>query len=85
MVDEDLVLDPRRPVLADVAGLAREHDRRLALEREQDVRVAVDDHEAGHVRDGALEARVLVARDGRLERVHALASRTIAASATRGP
>ena len=28
-----------------------------------DVRVAVDDLEAGHVRDGALEAAVLVAGD----------------------
>ena len=52
-------------MLADVARLAREDDRRLALEREHHVGVAVDDREAGEVGDGALEARVLAARDER--------------------
>ena len=63
MVGEHLVLDPGRPVLADVARLGREDDRRLALEREQNVGVAVDDLEAGEVRDRALEAGVLAAGD----------------------
>jgi hypothetical protein len=48
-------------VLADVAGLDREHDRGVALERQQHVRVPVDDEEAGQVPDGALEAAVLAA------------------------
>ena len=42
-VDEPLVGDPRVAVLADVPRLAREDDRRLALERSGDVRVAVHD------------------------------------------
>ena len=46
---EDL-LDLRGPVLADVAGLAREDDRRIALRGDDDVRVAVDDLEAGQIR-----------------------------------
>ena len=48
-VDEHLLVDPRRAVLADVAGLAREDDRRLALERQQDVGVAMHDREARQV------------------------------------
>ena len=69
-VDEDLLFDPGRAVLADIACLAGEDDRRLAVERQEDVGVAVDDHEAGQVRHGALEARVLVARhDRRVEPV----------------
>ncbi len=63
MVDEDLVLDPGRPVLADVAGLAREHQRRFALEREEDVGVAVHDLESRQVRHRPLEAGVLGAGD----------------------
>ena len=50
-------------MLADVARLAGEHDCRLALARDDDVRVTVHDHEAGQVRDRALEAAVLAARD----------------------
>ena len=65
-VVEDL-LDPRRPVLAHVAGLAREDDERLAVRGHDDVGVAVHDLEAGQVRDGALEAGVLAA--GHDERV----------------
>ena len=76
LVDEHLVLDPRRAVLADVARLAREDDRRLALERQQHVGVAVHDHEARHVRDRALEAGVLVARDD--HRVEAVARHRLA-------
>ena len=64
-VDEDLLGDLRVAVLADVARLGREHDRRLAVERHDDVRVAVDDLEAGQIRDRALEARVLGAADER--------------------
>ena len=60
-VDELLLVDPRRAVLADVARLGREDDRRVAVDRQQHVRVAVHDHEAAEIRDGALEARVLVA------------------------
>jgi len=45
VVGEDL-LDLRSAVLADVARLAREDDRRVALARNDDVRVAVDDDEA---------------------------------------
>ena len=61
-VDEDL-LQLRRPVLADVARLAREDDERVAVRGKNDIRVAVHDLEAGEVRDGALEARVLGAGD----------------------
>src|SRR3954469_13773386 len=57
-------------MLADVAGLGGEDDRRVALEREQDVRVAVHDREAAHVRDGALEAAVLgAAHEHRVEAI----------------
>ena len=44
---------------ADVPRLCREDDRRFALEPQEDVRVAVDDLEAGEVRDRAFEAGVL--------------------------
>ena len=64
-VGEDLLGDLGVAVLADVARLGREDDRRLALAREKDVRVAVDDLEAGEIGDGALEARVLGAADER--------------------
>ena len=56
-VDEDLVLDPGGLVLADVARLRREDDGRVALTREEHIGVAMDDDEAGHVGDRALEAR----------------------------
>ena len=46
-------------MLADVARLGREDDRRLALPRHEDVRVAMDDLEAREIGDGALEAGVL--------------------------
>jgi hypothetical protein len=62
-LNEDLLLDPRRRVLAHVPCLAREDDRGLALERQDDVGVAVHDHEAGEVRHRPLEARVLAAGD----------------------
>ena len=62
-VDELLLVDPGRAVLADVARLAREDDRRLAVDRKEHVGVAVHDHEAAEVRDRAFEARVLVAAD----------------------
>ena len=61
-VVEDL-LELRRPVLADVARLGREDDVRLAVRRHDDVGVAVDDLEAGHVRHRALESGVLAAGD----------------------
>ena len=60
-VDEDLFLDPARLVLADVARLRWEDDRRVAVLREQHVGVAVHDHEARHVRHGSLETGVFVA------------------------
>ena len=50
-------------VLADVARLAREDDLRLAVRRQQDVGVAVDDLEAREVGDRALEAAVLAPGD----------------------
>src|SRR6266511_1112782 len=62
LVGEDL-LERRLAVLANVARLGREDDRRLSLARQQDVRVAVHDREAAHVRHGPLEARVLGAAD----------------------
>src|SRR5205807_4336666 len=62
-VCEHLLLDPGRAVLADVAGLAREDDRRLALSRQQHVRIAVHDLEPREVSDGALEAGVLAPAD----------------------
>ena len=61
-VVEDL-LELGRPVLADVARLRREHDVRLPVRRHDHVRVAMDDLEAGQVRHGTLEARVLAAGD----------------------
>src|SRR5262249_23505261 len=64
-VGEDLVLDLRVSVLADVARLGREDDRRLSLPRHEDVGVAVDDLETGEIGDGAFEARVLRAADER--------------------
>src|SRR5262249_6068631 len=64
-LDEDLLGDLRVAVLADVARLGREDDRRIALHRQNDVRVAMDDLEAGEVRDRALEAGVLRAADER--------------------
>ena len=63
MLGEDLVLDPGLAVLADPARLLREHYRRLTLERQDDVRVAVQEPEAGEVAHGPLETRVLRARD----------------------
>jgi hypothetical protein len=74
LLGEDLVIDPARPMLPDVTRFGREDDRRLSLAREQYVGVAVDDPEAGQIRDGAFEARVLGAADdqsvdaGRLHR-----------------
>ena len=70
-VREHLLLDPGRLVLADVARLRRKDDRRVALDRQEHVRVAVDDVEAGQVPHRPLEARVLAAR--RDHRLHALA------------
>src|SRR5581483_8306236 len=63
VLGEDGVLDEALAVLAHPAQLAREDDRRLALERHHDVRVAVEQAEAGEVAHGALEARVLGACD----------------------
>ncbi len=57
------LLEKRGAVLADVARLRREDDERVAVGWHDDVRVAVDDLEAGHVRHCALEARVLAAGD----------------------
>ncbi len=58
-VHEDLVLDPRGPVLPDVARLGGKDDRGVALPRQQNVGVTVHDHEARQVGDRALEAAVL--------------------------
>ena len=57
------LLERRRAVLADVPRLGRKHDERIAVGGDHDVRVPVDDLEARHVGDGALEAAVLVAGD----------------------
>ncbi len=62
-VREHLLLDPAPAVLAHVPRLRREHDRRFAFARQDDVGVAMDDDEAGHVGHGALEPRVLGAAD----------------------
>ncbi len=59
---EDL-LERRHPVLTDISRLGREDDVRLAVGGEHDVGVAMHDLEAGHVRDSALEAAVLVTGD----------------------
>ena len=50
-------------MLAHVPGLGREDDERLAVGRDDDVGVAMDDLEPRQVRDGALEPGVLAARD----------------------
>ena len=71
----EALLDQRRPVLADVAGLGGEDDERLAVRRHDDVRVPVDDLEAGQVRDRPLEARVLAPRDDQRRRARAPPSR----------
>ena len=57
------LLDRGRPVLADVPRLGGEDDERVAVRGQDDVGVAVDDLETGHVRDRSLEARVLAAGD----------------------
>jgi len=78
---EDLVVDPRRRVLAHVARFGGEHDRRLALARKQDVGVAMNDHETRQVRHRALEPGVLgPAHDDRVEvvRVHCAAHGSVA-------
>jgi hypothetical protein len=78
---EDLVVDPRCPVLADVARLCREHDRGLPVPGQQHVGVAMDDPEARQVRHRALEPRVLgAAHDDGVEgvRVHRLADNGVA-------
>ena len=59
---EDL-LELGGAVLADVARLAREDDLRLPSRRHDHIGVAVDDLEAGEVRDRPLEARVLAPGD----------------------
>ena len=64
-VGEDLLGDLGVAVLADVARLRGEDDRRISLERHEDVGVAVDDLEAGEVGDRALEAGVLGSADER--------------------
>ena len=64
-VDELLLGDRGVAVLADVARLAREDDRRVAVDRDEDVGVAVHDRETAHVRHGTLEAGVLRAADER--------------------
>ena len=61
-VVEDL-LELRGSVFAHVPRLGREDDVRLSVRRQDDVRIAMDDLEAGHVGDGALEAAVLAAGD----------------------
>ena len=59
---EDL-LERCRAVLADVPRLRREDDERVPVGGQDDVGVPVHDLEPRHVRDGALEAAVLVAGD----------------------
>ena len=59
---EDL-LERRRAVLADVPCLRRKDDERVAVGRQDDVRVPVHDLEPRHVRHGALEPAVLAAGD----------------------
>ena len=62
-VVEDLFEALDVPCSLDVARLGREDDVCVAVRRQHDVRVAMDDLEAGHVRHGALEPRVLAAGD----------------------
>src|SRR4029078_1020561 len=61
-VVEDL-LELGCPVLTDVPRLGREDDVRLPVRRYDYIGVAVNDLEPRHVRDGPLEARVLVPGD----------------------
>ena len=63
MLGEDLRLDPGLGVVADPARLAWEDDRRVPVDRQDDVRVAMKDPKAREVADGTLEAGVLGARD----------------------
>src|SRR3954449_7301448 len=79
---EDLILDPRSSVHADVARLCREDDRRLAVTRQHDIGVTVHDGEAREVRHCSFEAGVLgAAHDDRVEtmRVHRFAHRRVTA------
>ena len=57
------LLERRRAVLADVAGLGGEDDERLAVGGDDDVGVAVDDLEAGEVGHRPFEPGVLAAGD----------------------
>src|SRR5205807_7812685 len=70
MLGEDLFAGPGLAVVSDPARLAREDDRRFAVDRQHDVGVAVQDAEPAQVADGSLEPRVLRARDD--DRVDAL-------------
>ena len=63
VLGEDLVLDPGLAVVADPPRLLREDHGRVALDREDDVRVAVQEPEAGEVADCPLEPGVLGAGD----------------------
>ena len=68
-------------MLAHVAGLSGEDDRRVSLAREDHVRVAVHDLESRHVRHGAFEPGVLGATDDegvQVLRLHRLADEAVA-------
>ena len=58
-----MILYPWLALIADPARFARKYQRRLALERKQNVHVAVNNLEPRHVKHCALEAGVLVAAD----------------------
>ena len=61
----DVVADPGLGFVADPTRFGGKDDRQVALERQQDIGVAMDDQEAREVGDRALEARVLAAADER--------------------
>ncbi len=60
-VGPDFFLHERLLLVADPAGFLREDQRRLALQRDQDVDVAMNDLEARGVEDRAFESGVLIA------------------------
>ena len=59
----DFFLHERLLLVADPARLLREDQRRIALQRDENIHVAMNDLEARGVEDSAFEAGILVAAD----------------------
>jgi len=57
----DLIFHPRLRFVADPAGFTRKHQRGFAVERDENINVAVNNFEPRGVQDRAFEPRVLIA------------------------